>query len=218
MTVLITLTIAGTDSGPFDLYSNLDGYTSAFESAVPKASLLAGYPSSLVPDFTTTIRVRSNNGLCTNYVDIPVEEPTTTTTTTAACIDSYSYDINIYSCGTCTLLETDNFDNLYPLTIGKFYYSSELDAVIEIVSYTGCGGFKIGPPILDIDQQEDCFEVSCTTTTTTTSSSSTSTSTTSSSSTTTSTSTTSSSSTSTTTSTTTVDPATTTTTTTGPVL
>jgi hypothetical protein len=178
MTVLITLTIAGTDSGPFDLYSNLDGYLSAFESGVSKASLLAGYPSSLVPDFTTTIRVRSNNGLCTNYVDIPVEEPTTTTTTTAACIDSYSYDINIYSCGTCTLLETDNFDNLYPLTIGKFYYSSELDAVIEIVSYTGCGGFKIGPPILDIDQQEDCFEVSCTTTTTTTSSSSTSTTTT----------------------------------------
>lgn len=81
MTVLITLTTAGTDSGPFDLYSNLDGYISAFESAVPKASLLAGYPSSLVPDFTTTIRVRSNNGLCTNYINIPVVELTTTTTT-----------------------------------------------------------------------------------------------------------------------------------------
>lgn len=88
MTVLITLTIAGTDSGPFDLYSNLDGYISAFESGVPKASLLAGYPSSLVPDFTTIIRVRSNNGLCTNYIEIPVEEPTTTTTTTiASCIE-----------------------------------------------------------------------------------------------------------------------------------
>lgn len=84
MTVLITLTVAGTDSGPFDLYSNLDGYTSAFESAVPKASLLAGYPSSLVPDFTTIIRVRSNNGLCTNYVEIPVEEPTTTTTSSSS--------------------------------------------------------------------------------------------------------------------------------------
>ena len=84
MTVLITLTIAGTDSGPFDLYSNLDGYTSAFESSVPKASLLAGYPSSLVPDFTTTIRVRSNNGLCTNYVEIGVEQPTTTTTSSSS--------------------------------------------------------------------------------------------------------------------------------------
>lgn len=84
MTVLITLTIAGTDSGPFDLYSNLDGYLSAFESGVSKAPLLAGYPSALVPDFTTTIRVRSNNPFCTNYVEIPVQEPTTTTTSSSS--------------------------------------------------------------------------------------------------------------------------------------
>lgn len=71
MTVFITLTTAGADSGPFDLYSDLDGYTSAFESAVPKASLLAGYASSLVPDFTTNIRIKSN-GVCTNFVNIPV--------------------------------------------------------------------------------------------------------------------------------------------------
>jgi hypothetical protein len=90
MTVLITLTTAGTDSGPFDLYSDLDGYLSAFESGVSKASLLAGYPSALVPDYTTIIRVRSNNGLCTNYVEIPVAQPPTTTTTTtaiASCIE-----------------------------------------------------------------------------------------------------------------------------------
>jgi hypothetical protein len=80
MTVLITLTIAGSDSGPFDLYSNLDGYTSAFESGVSKSSLLSGYSSSLVPDYTSTIRVKSN-GVCTNYIDILVDSPTTTTTT-----------------------------------------------------------------------------------------------------------------------------------------
>ena len=85
MTVLITLGIAGTDSGPFDLYSNNDGYTSAFESGVSKAALLAGYPSSLVPDYTVVIRVRSNNLSCTNYVDIPViESPTTTTTSSSS--------------------------------------------------------------------------------------------------------------------------------------
>ena len=83
MTVLITLTVAGSDSGPFNLYSNLDGYISAFESGVSKASLLAGYASSVVPDFTTTIRILST-GTCTNYVDIIVEEITTTTTTTIA--------------------------------------------------------------------------------------------------------------------------------------
>ncbi len=81
MTVLITLTTAGTDSGPFDLYSNLDGYSSAFESGVPKASLLAGYASALVPDYTTTIRIKSN-GTCVNYVDIVLENTRTTTTTT----------------------------------------------------------------------------------------------------------------------------------------
>ena len=83
MTVLITLTLAGSDSGPFDLYSNLDGYTSAFESGVSKSALLAGYSSALVPDYTTTIRIKSNGVLCTNYVDIDVSLlPTTTTTTT----------------------------------------------------------------------------------------------------------------------------------------
>ena len=81
MTVVITLTIAGTDSGPFDLYSDLDGYTSAFESGVSKAALLAGYPSALVPDYTNTIRVKST-GQCVNYVDIPLSSVTTTTTTT----------------------------------------------------------------------------------------------------------------------------------------
>jgi hypothetical protein len=81
MTVLITLTTAGADSGPFNLYSNLDGYISSFESGVSKASLLAGYPSALVPDYTTIIRIKSN-GDCVNYIDVVLDEVTTTTTTT----------------------------------------------------------------------------------------------------------------------------------------
>jgi hypothetical protein len=80
MTVLITLTVAGTDSGPFNLYSNIDGFTSAFETGVSKASLLAGYSSALVPDYTTIIRVLST-GVCTNYIDIVLGSTTTTTTT-----------------------------------------------------------------------------------------------------------------------------------------
>jgi hypothetical protein len=83
MTVYITLTTAGSDSGPFDLYSNLDGFTSAFESGVSKAALLAGYSTALVPDFTTSIRIRSNNSLCTNYVDIFLENTTTTTSSSS---------------------------------------------------------------------------------------------------------------------------------------
>ena len=80
MTVYIILTIAGTDSGPYDLYSDLDGYTSAFESLVDKTTLLGGYISALVPDYTNTIRIKSNNSLCTNYIDINIYTTTTTTT------------------------------------------------------------------------------------------------------------------------------------------
>lgn len=82
LTVLITLTSAGSDTGPFDLYSDVDGYIVPFESAVPKASLLAGYSSTVVPDGTTIIRVKSVSVLCTNYIDLPVAGATTTTTTT----------------------------------------------------------------------------------------------------------------------------------------
>ena len=102
MTVLITLGIAGTDSGHFDLYSNNDGYTSAFESGVSKAALLAGYPSSLVPDYTVVIRVRSNNILCTNYVDIPVIESPTTTTTSSSSSSTTTSTTTISSSTTTT--------------------------------------------------------------------------------------------------------------------
>ena len=83
MTVLITLTVAGADSGPFNLYSNLDGFTSAFEVGVSKAALLAGYSSALVPNFTTVIRVLST-GDCTNYIDITLDAPSTTTTSSSS--------------------------------------------------------------------------------------------------------------------------------------
>ena len=83
MTVLLTLTTAGSDSGPFNLYSNLDGYVTAFETGVSKSALVAGYSSSLVPDYATIIRVTST-GSCINHTDITLIEITTTTTTTAA--------------------------------------------------------------------------------------------------------------------------------------
>lgn len=82
-TVLITLTLAGADTGPFDLYSDADGYVAPFETGVAKASLVSGYTSVLVPDLATIIRVQSTSVLCENYVDLPISGLTTTTTTTA---------------------------------------------------------------------------------------------------------------------------------------
>ena len=86
MTVFITLTTAGTDSGPFNLYSDLDGFVTPFEVGVSKMDLQAGYSSILVPDFTSVVRVKSTAQYCIYYVDIILTEPTTTTTTTTTLI------------------------------------------------------------------------------------------------------------------------------------
>jgi len=86
-TVLITLTTAGLDTGPFNLYSDADGYVTPFETGVAKSALVAGYTSTVVPDAATIIRVDST-GVCTNFVDLTINivpPATTTTTTTIAC-------------------------------------------------------------------------------------------------------------------------------------
>lgn len=83
MTVIITLTTSGADTGPFNLFSDADGYTSAFALGISKAELLIGYPSDLVPDGTTTIRVQSVNSLCTNFIDLLTGITTTTTSSSS---------------------------------------------------------------------------------------------------------------------------------------
>lgn len=87
-TVLITLTTAGTDTGPFDLYSDADGYTTPFEVGVSKTSLVAGYTSTMVPDAATIIRVQSTI-TCLNYVDLTIVTTTTTTTTAAVLLRTF---------------------------------------------------------------------------------------------------------------------------------
>lgn len=81
MDILLTLTTAGADTGPFDLYSDVDGFVAAFETGVAKVDLEAGYLTTFAPTGTTTVRVQST-GLCDNYIDIVLTVPTTTTTTT----------------------------------------------------------------------------------------------------------------------------------------
>jgi hypothetical protein len=83
MIVTITLVLPdGGDAGPFNLYSNVDGYITPFETNVPILDLIAGYTSNIVPSGTSIIRVVSI-GWCTNYIDIPINLITTTTTTTS---------------------------------------------------------------------------------------------------------------------------------------
>jgi len=110
MTVLITLTVAGTDSGPFNLYSNLDGYVSAFETGVSKSALLAGYASALVPDFTTIIRVQSV-GNCNNYIDIPLYTSTTSTSSTSSTSSTTTTSTTVAN--TCYAFESDPYTTTF---------------------------------------------------------------------------------------------------------
>ena len=88
MTTLITLSIpVGGDAGPFNLYSNTDGYTVPFATGISAAALTAGYTSTVVPEGTTVIRVVST-GWCTNYIDITINLIPTTTTTSSTSTSS----------------------------------------------------------------------------------------------------------------------------------
>jgi hypothetical protein len=102
MTVLVTLTLAGADTGPFNLYSNSDGFVNAIATGVAKAALEAGYSLTGVPDDATIIRANST-GTCTNYLDMYLIGGTTTTTTSTTsttttsipCVTSVSFEVDI---------------------------------------------------------------------------------------------------------------------------
>ncbi|MCI4437657.1 MAG: hypothetical protein JHC33_12695 [Ignisphaera sp.] len=125
MTVLLTLTTAGSDTGSFDLYSNLD-YAIPFETGVGKATLEAGY-STEVPDGATIVRITST-GDCINSVDITLRlaecdldgyvEQLTTTTTTTICIPQTIYAGETYYKSGNTALESglrvNNYASFYP--------------------------------------------------------------------------------------------------------
>lgn len=141
MTVTITLTISGSNTGPFDLYSDTDGYTTAFESAVARASLIAGYTTALVPDGTNTIRLVST-GECTNYIDISVIPYTTTTTSTSSTTTSTSTT-------TTTTTAAPTFKVFYQIntTYATCTPDQNLNGSISVDS-TGAGG--AGPVVVDL--------------------------------------------------------------------
>lgn len=112
MTVTITLTLAGSDTGPFNLYSNADGYTSAFQTGVAKSVLEAGLTTGTVPDGTTEILVRST-GVCQRDLYLNVAGAPTTTTTTSS----------TSSTSTTSTTTTLNPENYYLADVG--YYAKE---------------------------------------------------------------------------------------------
>lgn len=119
MNILITLTTAGAGTGPtFSLYSNVDSFTNPFESGVSKAALVEGYYTSIAPDGTITVRVKSSGPACTNYVDLPVVAITTTTTTSTSTSTSTTTTTAVPTTTTTTTAEptTTTTTTLEPTT------------------------------------------------------------------------------------------------------
>jgi hypothetical protein len=180
MTVLITLTVAGTDSGPFNLYSNLDGYTSAFESGVSRAALLAGYASALVPDFTTIVRVQSV-GDCNNHIDIQLYAISTTSTSTSSTSSTTTTSTTVAN--TCYEFESDPYTTTFSaqyIDCNGVVQTANDTCLSPPCTYTLCG-FAVLSSSLPINTVGVCGTTTTTTTstptTTTTSSSSSSTTT-----------------------------------------
>lgn len=157
MTVLITLVIPiGGDSGPFNLFSNIDGYVAPFATNISAAALQAGYTSTVVPEGTITIRVKSI-GVCTNYIDIQVNVlPTTTTTSSSSTSTTTSTSSTSTSTSTSTTTSTSTSTSTTTSTttapptpepvyrvrggIGIVPCSDGFDAFVPV----GSGGFVVG--------------------------------------------------------------------------
>ena len=111
MTAIITITTISNNITSLILYSNVDGFVSAFETNVPRSSLISGYSTNLIPIGTTIVRASSAEGPCTNYIDIDLTicqfsgsiecvAPTTTTTTTVAPTTTTTTTTTIENCVT----------------------------------------------------------------------------------------------------------------------
>lgn len=94
--VIIKLTTAGTNTGPFNLLSDYDSYVTPFETNIAKSTLVTGYTSSLVPNTATTIRVLSS-GSCTNYVNLLISGSTPTLCSSSFTMTNCAYDADFGS-------------------------------------------------------------------------------------------------------------------------
>lgn len=124
MLIQINITIPPSGSaGPFDLYSDADGYVSPFETQVPAASLTAGYIVEL-PVGATIIRVCSV-GTCENCIDLPTNCPTTTTT-------SSSTTTSTSSTTTTTTTEAPPYEFTWDLSTGTPSFIGTVNLTIEV--------------------------------------------------------------------------------------
>ena len=150
--VYIQLNPVGAEVGPtVDLFSDLDGYTTPFETNVSVSLLSNGYWFNTVPTGTKTIKVQSY-GECTNHILINI-------TGLPGCDDNYCLEF------CCSYLLENNSGGLRSWS----YYDCEggSDAGLfnngDIISF--CADQSAGPIFVDsgctLTRVGCCYECSC---------------------------------------------------------
>ena len=84
--IQISLVIpAGSSVGPFDLYSDVDGYALPFETGILASEFVAPGYITTPPVGTGTVKIQSNGVTCKTFIILKnICQPTTTTTTSSS--------------------------------------------------------------------------------------------------------------------------------------
>lgn len=177
--LLLTLTNCTPTAGPFDLYSNVDGFAVPFDTNVTRAQMLAGYTTTTAPDTASEIKIKSK-GVCINEIKLTVDViPTLTTTTsyttisgildaptiegtpsfnTIKTIDADTTVGNLSSfargVGPFTFEEVGNLNPYFYLTIDGNIKSKSVVALQDLAG-SGLGGTSINFKVIDSLNREN---------------------------------------------------------------
>ena len=149
MTIFIDLSVAGINTGPFNLYSNADAYASAFATNITRQQLLDGYPA-VVLNGTTNIKLQSLSDICPNDTILYLNATTSTTTTLNCSFIVNAQEVTTTSTSTSTSststssTTTSTTEPLPPCTQWLAIVSSG-GGYVDIIS---CGGeaVRVGVP------------------------------------------------------------------------
>jgi hypothetical protein len=149
MNLVIQFTVIGADAGPFDIYSDVNGYSAAFASGITTAQLLIGYSTTQAPDGTTVVKLKSLGacktetlvnvtGIPTTTTSTTVNPPSTTTSssTTVGPTQHYHHEIITYTClnNGCNSVGFGVFINKFQLTVNRYYLNPQDGQVMLITS------------------------------------------------------------------------------------
>lgn len=146
MNVTITLTSPGVDTGPFNIYTNVDNYTVAVATNIAKATLVSGY-SATVPALASIVKVEST-GTCTSSIYINIIQPTTTTTTstsTSSTTSTTTSTTTAYVAPTTTTTTTGSPTTTTTTTAPELHYKYYFQVRNETDTLYGDGTFFLNP-------------------------------------------------------------------------